>query len=70
MERQGRSVPDAGLGDILYRHGWLVNSGQGHDFQKHDQPESGFGTLIKEMMGLRPTARVGKAGHAAGLDRG
>lgn len=24
VERQGRSVKDTGLGDIIYKHGWLV----------------------------------------------
>lgn len=28
VERQGRSVKDTGLGDIIYKHGWLGKVGE------------------------------------------
>jgi hypothetical protein len=53
--RPGRSVGVAGLGVIIYRHGWLVNIGQGTTPKSDRQAAQAFGTLIKEMMGLQPT---------------
>lgn len=53
--RQGRSVRGTGLGDIIYRHGWLVNNGQGMGGVGVKPSRTGSGTLIKEMMGLQPT---------------
>lgn len=49
--RPGRSVRVAGLGVIIYRHGWLVNIGQGTTPKSDRQEAQAFGTLIKEMMG-------------------
>jgi hypothetical protein len=69
VERQGRSVRALGLGDIIYKHGWLVKKGKGH-IHLYQPNSAGFGTLIKERMGLQPTDRGCKAGHAAGHDRG
>jgi hypothetical protein len=68
VERQGRSVRALGLGDIIYKHGWLVKKGKGriHLYQPNS---AGFGTLIKERIGSQPTDRGGKAGHAAGHPR-
>lgn len=43
-----------GLGDIIYRHGWLVSIVQG----RKSQTARGFGTLMEEMRGLRATTRV------------
>jgi hypothetical protein len=57
-----------GLGDIIYKHGWLVRKGKGH-IHLYQPNSAGFGTLIKERMGSQPTDRGGKAGHAAGHDR-
>ena len=67
--RPGRSVGVAGLGVIIYRHGWLVNIGQGTTPKSDRQAAQAFGTLIKEMMGLQPTTG-GEDSHAAGHDRG
>ena len=69
VERQGRSVRALGLGDIIYKHGWLVRKGKGH-IHLYQPNSAGFGTLIKERMGSQPIDRGGKAGHAAGHDRG
>jgi hypothetical protein len=69
VERQGRSVRALGLGDIIYKHGWLVRKGKGH-IHLYQPNSAGFGALIKERIGSQPTDRGGKAGHAAGHDRG
>jgi hypothetical protein len=43
----------------------MVNIGQGTPPKSDRQAAQAFGTLIKEMMGLQPTAGA-KDGHAAG----